>query len=309
MKKMLFVFNPNSGKAQIKNSLLKIIQIFSNADYEVTVYPTKAALDGVERVKADEGRYDVIVCSGGDGTLNEIVSAVAGYSTVKPPIGYIPSGSTNDFARSLGIPSDKIRAACNIINGESFPCDIGIANDHKYFNYVAAFGAFTDVAYETPQDLKNVLGHQAYVIEGVKRLSNLKACRMKIKSDELNVEDSFIYGMVSNASSIGGMKGLIAEGVDYQDGMFEVTLIREIKNPMDLQAIVNAFITQKIDDCDMVYTFKTKDITFESKEEVKWTLDGEFGGIHNNVNLKVCQKAVDFIVKKRRKKEEKDLLN
>ena len=161
MKKMLFVFNPNSGKAQIKNSLLKIIQIFSNADYEVTVYPTKAALDGFERVKADEGRYDVIVCSGGDGTLNEIVSAVAGYSTVKPPIGYIPSGSTNDFARSLGIPSDKIRAACNIINGESFPCDIGIANDHKYFNYVAAFGAFTDVAYETPQDLKNVLGHQA----------------------------------------------------------------------------------------------------------------------------------------------------
>jgi len=273
------------------------------------VYPTKAALDGFERVKADEGRYDVIVCSGGDGTLNEIVSAVAGYSTVKPPIGYIPSGSTNDFARSLGIPSDKIRAACNIINGESFPCDIGIANDNKYFNYVAAFGAFTDVAYETPQDLKNVLGHQAYVIEGVKRLSNLKACRMKIKSDELNVEDSFIYGMVSNASSIGGMKGLIAEGVDYQDGMFEVTLIREIKNPMDLQAIVNAFITQKIDDCDMVYTFKTKDITFESKEEVKWTLDGEFGGIHNNVNLKVCQKAVDFIVKKRRKKEEKDLLN
>ena len=277
--------------------------------YKRQVYPTKAALDGFERVKADEGRYDVIVCSGGDGTLNEIVSAVAGYSTVKPPIGYIPSGSTNDFARSLGIPSDKIRAACNIINGESFPCDIGIANDHKYFNYVAAFGAFTDVAYETPQDLKNVLGHQAYVIEGVKRLSNLKACRMKIKSDELNVEDSFIYGMVSNASSIGGMKGLIAEGVDYQDGMFEVTLIREIKNPMDLQAIVNAFITQKIDDCDMVYTFKTKDITFESKEEVKWTLDGEFGGINNNFNLKVCQKAVDFIVKKRRKKEEKDLLN
>ena len=174
---------------------------------------------------------------------------------------------------------------------------------------MAAFGAFTDVAYETQQDLKNVLGHQAYVIEGVKRLSNLKACRMKIKSDELNVEDSFIYGMVSNASSIGGMKGLIAEGVDYQDGMFEVTLIREIKNPMDLQAIVNAFITKKIDDCDMVYTFKTKDITFESKEEVKWTLDGELGGIHNNVNLKVCQKAVDFIVKKRRKKEEKDLLN
>lgn len=302
MKKMLFIFNPNSGKAQLKNSLLKIIQIFSNADYEVTVYPTKAALDGYEKIKACEGLYDIIVCSGGDGTLNEIVSAVMTYKDVKPPIGYIPSGSTNDFAKSLGIPSDKVRAAYNVIRGERFACDIGIANDSRYFNYVAAFGAFTDVAYETPQDLKNMFGHQAYVIEGAKRLLNLKACPMKVSSSQFCVEDNFVYGMVSNASSVGGMKGLIGDGVDFQDGVFEVTLIREIKNAIDFQQLVNAFVTQKLDSCNMIYSFKTNDITFESTENVKWTLDGEYGGEHNKVNLKVCPKAVDFIVNKNKPK-------
>ena len=225
MKNMLFVFNPNSGKAQLKNSLMKIIQIFSNADYEVTVYPTKAALDGYEKIKASKGLYDIIVCSGGDGTLNEVVSAVITYGDEKVPIGYIPSGSTNDFAKSLGIPSDKIRAAYNVVSGESFSCDIGIINDRRYFNYVAAFGAFTDVAYETPQDLKNMFGHQAYVIEGAKRLLNLKAYKMKVTSSRLDIEDKFIYGMVSNSSSVGGMKGLIGDNVDFQDGVFEVTLI------------------------------------------------------------------------------------
>ncbi len=306
MKKMLFVFNPNSGKAQLKNSLMKIIQIFSNADYEVTVYPTKAALDGYEKIKANKEKYDIIVCSGGDGTLNEVVSAVMSNSLCRPPIGYIPSGSTNDFAKSLGIPSDKVMAAYNVVGGERFSCDIGIVNNKRYFNYVAAFGAFTDVAYETPQDLKNMFGHQAYVIEGAKRLLNLKSCNMKVSSSRLNIEDNFIYGMVSNASSVGGMKGLIGEDVDFQDGVFEVTLIREIKNALDFQQLVNAFVTQKLDSCDMIYSFKTNDITFESSENVKWTLDGEFGGEHNKVNLKVCPKAVDFIVKKNKFKAETD---
>ena len=252
MKNMLFVFNPNSGKAQLKNSLMKIIQIFSNADYEVTVYPTKAALDGYEKIKAAKGLYDIIVCSGGDGTLNEVVSAVITYGDEKVPIGYIPSGSTNDFAKSLGIPSDKIRAAYNVVSGESFSCDIGIINDRRYFNYVAAFGAFTDVAYETPQDLKNMFGHQAYVIEGAKRLLNLKAYKMKVTSSRLDIEDNFIYGMVSNSSSVGGMKGLIGDNVDFQDGVFEVTLIREIRHALDFQQLINAFMTQRHESCDMI---------------------------------------------------------
>ena len=298
MKNMLFVFNPNSGKAQLKNSLMKIIQIFSNADYEVTVYPTKAALDGYEKIKAAKGLYDIIVCSGGDGTLNEVVSAVITYGDEKVPIGYIPSGSTNDF--------DKIRAAYNVVSGESFSCDIGIINDRRYFNYVAAFGAFTDVAYETPQDLKNMFGHQAYVIEGAKRLLNLKAYKMKVTSSRLDIEDNFIYGMVSNSSSVGGMKGLIGDNVDFQDGVFEVTLIREIRNALDFQQLINAFMTQRLESCDMIYSFKTNNITFESPDNIKWTLDGEFGGEHNKVNLKVCPKAVDFIINKEKPKAKMD---
>ena len=298
MKNMLFVFNPNSGKAQLKNSLMKIIQIFSNADYEVTVYPTKAALDGYEKIKAAKGLYDIIVCSGGDGTLNEVVSAVITYGDEKVPIGYIPSGSTNDFAKSLGIPSDKIRAAYNVVSGESFSCDIGIINDRRYFNYVAAFGAFTDVAYETPQDLKNMFGHQAYVIEGAKRLLNLKAYKMKVTSSRLDIEDNFIYGMVSNSSSVGGMKGLIGDNVDFQDGVFEVTLIREIRNALDFQQLINAFMTQRLESCDMIYSFKTAAVTFTASREIPCTLDGEFGGDHEEVCVKNLKQAVDIMVKK-----------
>ena len=305
MKNMLFVFNPNSGKAQLKNSLMKIIQIFSNADYEVTVYPTKAALDGYEKIKASKGLYDIIVCSGGDGTLNEVVSAVITYGDEKVPIGYIPSGSTNDFAKSLGIPSDKIRAAYNVVSGESFSCDIGIINDRRYFNYVAAFGAFTEVSYATPQHLKNLLGHQAYVLEGVKSLAALKPYKVKVTSNELQVEDSFVYGMVSNTESVGGMRGLAGTGVDLQDGLFEVTLIKEIKNPMEVQQLVTAFLSKNFEKCDVLYSFKTSKITFESEEAIKWTLDGEYGGEWKEMRLEVEPRAIEFIIKKRKEKTKK----
>ena len=290
MKKMLFVFNPNSGKAQIKNSLLKIIQIFSNADYEVTVYPTKAALDGFERVKADEGRYDVIVCSGGDGTLNEIVSAVAGYSTVKPPIGYIPSGSTNDFARSLGIPSDKIRAACNIINGESFPCDIGIANDHKYFNYVAAFGAFTEVSYQTPQELKNALGKTAYFVEALKHIAEIKVHHMKIIYDQGVIEDDFLLGLISNSESVAGFKAYQNRDIKMDDGLLEALFIRKIKNPVELQLVINSLLTKNLDS-EQLLTISSSHFHIVSDDNIQWTLDGEDGGYFDEVDLQ-CHKRV-----------------
>lgn len=303
MKKMIFVFNPNSGKALIKNTLMKIIQIFSEAQYDVTVYPTKAPLDGYEYLKTCEGKYDVVVCSGGDGTLNEVVGAVLEYSGEKPPIGYIPSGSTNDFATSLGIPKDMARAAAHIADGVPFKCDIGMMNGERSFNYVAAFGAFTEVSYATPQYLKNLLGHQAYVLEGVKSLAALKPYRVKVISDELSAEDSFVYGMVSNTESVGGVKGLSGSEVDLCDGLFEVTLVKEIKNPIDMQQLVTAFISHNFEKCDMLYSFKTSKIRFESEEPIKWTLDGEYGGEHCEMELEVMKEAVEFIVKKRKKKQ------
>ncbi|MDD3240288.1 MAG: diacylglycerol kinase family lipid kinase [Lachnospira sp.] len=300
MKKMLFVVNPNSGKALIKNRLLEIVKILSAADYEVTLYPTKAPRDGYRYVLESEGKFDVISCSGGDGTLNEVVGAILKYQGEKPPIGYIPSGSTNDFATSLNIPKDMIRAAEHIARGTVFPCDIGIANGERNFNYVAAFGAFTEVSYATPQSLKNVLGHQAYVIEAVKSFAALKPHYMRICSEEKNIQGNYVYGMVSNTESVGGMKGLTGTGIDLRDGYFEVTLIKEIRNPMDFQMLVTAFLTQSFDKCERMYTFKTKHISFESQEPVSWTLDGEFGGEHEKIEFDVLHEAVEFIVKSRR---------
>lgn len=303
MKKMLFVFNPNSGKAQIKNELLKIIQEFSKAEYEVTVYPTTAPLDGYQHVLDCEGRFDVIACSGGDGTLNEIVGAVLQYKDKKPPIGYIPSGTTNDFATSLGIPKNMTRAAAHIAQGSPFLCDIGLANGEKNFNYVAAFGAFTEVAYATPQSLKNLLGHQAYVIEGVKSLYDLKPYKVHVITDDLDIKDTFVFGMVSNTQSVGGMKGISGNGVDLQDGLFEVMLVRQIKTPFDFQQLVTAFLMQKFDKCDMIYSFKTNKIRFESADELAWTYDGEFGGKYKKIDFEVLNKAVSFLVKKRKYKK------
>lgn len=297
MKKLLFVFNPNSGKAQIKNALLKIIQIFSTAGFEVTVYPTKAPMDGYEKIAESEGRFDVVVCSGGDGTLNEAVGALMKYKR-RVPLGYIPSGTTNDFARSLKIPRDFVKAAEYIANGSPFACDIGMMNGTRNFNYVAAFGAFTAVSYETPQNLKNMLGHQAYVLEAVKSLSELKPYRMRVESDEICEEDTFIYGMVSNTMSVGGVKGIVGNGVDLQDGLFEVTLVKELCNPMDLQNLVNAYIFQNPYKSDRLITFQTRHISFESDEMVSWTLDGEFGGNHKKVIFDVKEGAVDFLVNK-----------
>lgn len=296
MMKMLFVFNPNSGKAQIKNQLMKIIQVFSKAGYEVTVYPTKASQDGYQHIIDNEGKYDVIACSGGDGTLNETVAAILKYKGEKPPIGYIPSGTTNDFAASLGIPRNMVKAAINIAKGKRFSCDVGMVNCERSFNYVAAFGAFTRVSYGTPQNLKNILGHQAYVLEAVRSLSTIKPQYMRVHSDEMDVEGNFVYGMISNTDSVGGIKNITGNDVDLQDGLFEVTLIKELNNPIAVQSLAAAFISKDLSKCDWVCSWKTKSVSFESPQPVSWTLDGEFGGEHTEIEFSVKEKAVDFLI-------------
>lgn len=294
MKKMLFVFNPNSGKAQMKNRLVDILNVFNDAEYEVVVYPTRKTMDAYEYIEKNGNKYDVIVCGGGDGTLNETTGAVLKLGR-KVPIGYIPSGTTNDFAKSLGISSDMIKAAEAIVNGMPLSCDIGYFNKKRTFNYIAAFGAFTEVSYATPQNLKNLLGHQAYVLEGVKSMLAMKPVFLRALSDEKQIAGSFIYGMVSNTNSVGGFKGLAGKGVDLNDGLFEVTLIREINNPIQMQQVVNALVMRKFDGCDMICSFKTKAIEFEMEKELPWTIDGEYGGDIRNAAMEVLPKAVTFM--------------
>lgn len=292
-KKLLFVFNPYSGKAQIKTQLLEIVDTMVKADYEVTIYPTQASGDATKKVELEAENYDLIVCSGGDGTLDEVVTGMM-HCEKKIPLGYIPAGSTNDFATSLGIPKDMVRATVNAVKGRRFACDIG-SFDEDYFVYVAAFGLFTAVSYKTSQEWKNVLGHAAYILEGMRSLHDIPSYLMQVECNDSYIQGEFIYGMISNSTSVGGFKGMTGKDVQLDDGVFEVTLIKKPRNPIELNEIIASLINL-VDDTDMVYSFKSNKIRFLAKQEVPWTLDGEFGGKHTEITIRNIHKAVEIVV-------------
>lgn len=294
MKKMLFIYNPNSGMGLLKPKLSDVLDIFVKGGYEVTVYPTQKYHDAVRKMGEYEEQYDLVACSGGDGTLDEVVTGMMKRED-KVPIGYIPAGTTNDFASSLHISKNMLEAADTVVNGVPFACDVGEFNE-DYFVYIAAFGLFTDVSYETKQSMKNVLGHLAYILEGTKRIFNIPSYRIKVTHDGETIEDEFIYGMVTNSRSVGGFKGITGKNVVFDDGKFEVTLFKTPRNPMELNEILGALALRKINPKRM-YSFKTNEVHFETEEEIPWTLDGEFGGVHEGVVVKDCQKALEIMVK------------
>ncbi len=298
MKKLLFVYNPRAGKEMLKPRLSDVLDIFVKTGYEVTVHPTQAYRDAYYQIKEYEvGKYDLIACSGGDGTIDEVATGMMkrremGKDVV--PVGYIPAGTTNDFAKSLHIPRKPLAAADNAVKGVPFPCDIGKFND-SVFVYIAAFGIFTDVSYETDQAVKNVLGHMAYILEGAKRIFNIPSYKIKVEHDGEVIEDEFIFGMVTNSRSVGGFSNMVGKNIVFDDGLFEVTLIKTPKNPIALQEIIAALLIEQVDTKHM-YTFKTKKITFDSVEEIPWTLDGEFGGEQDYVEIENVQKAMEIMV-------------
>ena len=292
-KKLLFVFNPKSGKGLIKNYLVDIVDTMVKADYEVTVYTTQAQGDAIQKVEKEAAKYDLVVCSGGDGTLDEVVTGM-NRSEVERPIGYIPAGSTNDFANSLGIPKDMVKAAYTAVHGKEFPCDVGYFNGDT-FVYVAAFGLFTEVSYQTPQHWKNILGHAAYILEGAKRLHDIPSYVMKVEHDGEEFTDKFIFGMVTNSISVGGFRGMTGEDVKLDDGVFEVTLIKSPQTPLELNEIL-ASLTKLIDDTDLIYSFKTSELRITTEEKVAWTLDGEFGGEHEELVIKNLKQKIQIMV-------------
>lgn len=293
MKRLLFIFNPHSGKAQIKTQLLAIVDLFVKAGFEVTVRPTQSQHDAFQYIKANAYRFDVVVCSGGDGTLNETVSGLM-HAGVPASLGYIPAGTTNDFATSLGVSKNMLKAAAAIVYGNVFLCDIGSFND-AYFTYISAFGAFTEVAYQTPQPVKNMLGHLAYVLEGIKRLASIKTYHMTVIHDNTVIEDDFVFGMISNSMSVGGFKTAGETGILLNDGLFEVALVKMPKNPIDLQTTLNDLLKFQVDS-DNIYFFKSNELRIHSEEPVAWTLDGEFGGNVQDVLVKNNRQAIPFLV-------------
>ena len=299
MKKLLFVYNPRAGKEMLKPRLSDVLDIFVKAGYEVTVHPTQAYRDAYYQIKEYEvGKYDLIACSGGDGTIDEVATGMMkrremGKDVV--PVGYIPAGTTNDFAKSLHIPRKPLAAADNAVKGVPFPCDIGKFND-SVFVYIAAFGIFTDVSYETDQAVKNVLGHMAYILEGAKRIFNIPSYKIKVEHDGEVIEDEFIFGMVTNSRSVGGFSNMVGKNIVFDDGLFEVTLIKTPKNPIELNEIVASLLIKQIDSAHM-YSFKAKEVKFESIEEIPWTLDGEFGGEHDCVDIRNWKQGMRIMVK------------
>ena len=283
-KRLLFIFNPRSGKGQIKYHLLEIVDTFTKAGYVVTIYPTQRPEDALNLVPKVAGEYDLIVCSGGDGTLDEVITGMM-HAENRVPVGYIPAGSTNDFAHSLQIPDNMLLAAHVAVNGRKFPCDVGAFNDN-HFVYIAAFGLFTDVSYMTDQKLKNIFGHVAYIMEGAKRLVDVPSYHMKIEIDGQAFEDDYVYGMVTNSTSVGGMSGMTGSNVKLDDGEFEVTLIKMPKNAIQLNEIITSLMLPKLHESQYVYSCKARSVKLHSENPVPWTLDGEFGGNHKEVAIR-----------------------
>lgn len=277
----------------IKNHLFEIVDIFTKGGYDVTVHPTQDRADATNVVVQIAEKFDLIVCSGGDGTIDEVVTGMLRLDK-KIPIGYIPAGSTNDFARSLRIPNDMEKAARSIMEGRFYSCDVGCFNDNCFI-YVAAFGLFTDVSYGTDQHIKNVLGHAAYLLEGAKRLSAVTGYEMKIVCDGQVYEGEYIYGMVTNSRSVGGFSQLTGKTVDLNDGYFEVCLIKRPRNINELNKIILAILDDKFES-EYLQCFKAQSITFKCQIDVPWTIDGEFGGKHKQVDIKNDFQALDLII-------------
>lgn len=292
--RLFFIFNPKAGKGLIKVHLADILDIFVKAGFEVEVYPTQGKGDATRMVAACADDFDRIVCSGGDGTLDEVVTGLIRCGS-HTPVGYIPAGTTNDFANSLQIQGSMEEAADIAVHGNMFTCDIGEFNGDT-FVYVAAFGIFTGVSYQTNQKLKQFLGHAAYVIEGARSLTDITAYPLEIAVNGETVQGEFVYGMVTNAYSVGGVKNLAGKDVELDDGLFEVKFIRMPKNPLQINEIMTNLFRPRECDTPYIFSCKTDHIEVRSEVSVPWTLDGEFGGAHQEVQIVNRSRRVSFLV-------------
>lgn len=294
MDKLLFIYNQYSGKGKIKENLSDIIDIFVKEQFDVSVYATQAPSDATKKVLDDIDDYDRVVCSGGDGTLDEVVTGIM-KSGARIPVGYIPAGSTNDFGNSLGIDKEMSHAAAIAAGRNTFPCDIGHFGV-DYFVYVAAFGIFTQTTYTTPQRLKNALGYAAYVLEGIKQLNNVPGYHIKIDTGEEIIEDDFIFGMITNSTSVGGMTEIIKGEVGLSDGIFEGCFVKYPKNMIELNEILAYLSGIKKTESDHVYNVQSAHFSIHCDEELPWTLDGENGGVHSDIDIHCIHKGIDILV-------------
>lgn len=294
MKRLLFIYNPQAGKGVIRPRLANVLDTFTKAGFLVTVWPTQGKADATHVAARQGWWYDRIVCCGGDGTLSETVSGLLTLDA-PPVLGYIPAGTTNDFSKNLGLPRGLEKAAQTAVEGIPRPCDMGRFNE-RHFLYVAAFGVFTDVSYGTPQEFKNAFGHLAYVLEAATKLGDLgRGYQISVEHDAGTLEGEFIYGMVTNTNSVGGFKIFPRNQVSLDDGVFEVVLVRRPKTPGDLQDALFSVALQSAKESRQVVAFHTRKLKVTALEPLPWTLDGEYGGAPEVVNIENLNKAITLV--------------
>lgn len=291
MKNALFIYNPNSGQKTINNQLSWIIDYLSEKEYLTSVYATQAPRDASKIISKYGENFEEIIVAGGDGTLDEAIAAIS-KAEIDPLISYIPTGSTNDFSKSLKIPTDIEKAVKLASRGSQKRIDIGQIDD-KYFVYVAAFGSISDVSFNTDQDAKNIFGRSAYIIEGLKQalpLTNMTSYKMDVLVDDENISGDFIHFMVTNSVSVGGFEGITGDNVSLSDGIFELTMVRRPQSLADVNKIVSGLTNRE--ENDMLIFRQGSHFEVKTDQKVSWSLDGEYGGTSTFAKIDALKEKV-----------------
>ena len=292
MKILLFIVNPRAGKTKSTAPLFDAVAAFSRAGYLVRVFVTEAGGQARDIAAKWGGQYDLVVCAGGDGTLNETISGLMQLEQ-RPPLGYLPNGSTNDFAASLHLHTTVATAARAVAGGVPYSLDIGRHND-RYFAYVASFGAFTRSSYSASQAAKNALGHFAYILEGLGDLDSLRPYRCAIDADGEHFEGDFIFGAVCNSTSLGGLVKLDPKHVSMDDGTFELLLLRMPKTALDLQNLITAMTRMQYDYPGVIFRH-VKNVVLTTNENISWSLDGEYAASAPRVEIQCLPGAIELV--------------
>ena len=293
-KKMMLIVNPVAGRGGYSLNFGEAMRVFSYGGYSVTLYFTKGKNDATRFAEENGADYDVVTCVGGDGTLSEVLSGLMKLVN-PPPVGYIPMGTANDVATTLHIPkNDTVGAANLILNGEPHPYDVGGFGDDGYFAYIAGFGAFTNVSYSTPQDQKNMLGHLAYVLQGMAELPNIETVRTRVEFDDGVIETDLVYGSMSNSTSVAGFVKLKESMVSLGDGYSELVLVKDPKDMNGFGEILSSVLSGRFDG-DKLIILHTKKAKFSFDHPVAWTRDGEDGGRHQEITLVNYHRPVQLI--------------
>ena len=293
-KRLLLILNPVSGKMTGKKHLADVVEKFCRAGYAPLVFTTLESGHATRLAAEHGGEVDLVVCMGGDGTFNEVASGLLSTGH-KTPMGYIPCGSTNDFANSIGLKKTVAAATDAILNGTSHPYDIGVFGQ-RHFSYVASFGAFTRTSYSTPQDIKNALGHLAYVLEGGKEIFNIRPWHARIEVDGETVEEGdYLFGAISNCLTVGGgLLKLDPATVSMSDGYLELLLVKNPRNPVELNDCISALVEQRYDS-ECIRFCKGKNFVLDTNPEMEWTLDGEWCAGAEKINVSTLENAVTLI--------------